>query len=516
MCPPTNARRVLLGDPLRVRQVLMNLVGNAVKFTAQGEIVVRADVQQLADSNAMVRLSVSDTGVGMDEATLTRIFEPFTQADEKTTRQFGGTGLGLAICRELAELMGGQITVESRQQVGSTFCLHLPMQLGAELPAEPQLPVANASLYTRRPSLADAVQRHCAGMGLPLTWDPAAQDIDAHIAGPLLIDASTHELLLAQCLAMPGAMRATLIAIATPAEAERLGLRLLLPEKAIVLKPVHQVALREALATVMGMPGLIAPAAPQREQIAALRGHVLLVEDDAVNAAVAQGYLAEIGCTCAWVTSAEAAIARNQTEHFDLVFMDLNMSDMDGFAATARIRAAETAGSRLPIVALTAHDAHSYRARVLQAGMDEILSKPYTLQDCRTMLARWLPAQEPSIALANLDGDAVQALNRIGNGGKALHARLAAIFERSSQPLMARLESALREQDLQQAADICHTLKSSAANVGGLAFAAKLRELEQHCRTGNAARATADHRELAAAYEPLLMVLRSSRMAVPA
>ncbi|HXC59470.1 MAG TPA: two-component regulator propeller domain-containing protein, partial [Steroidobacteraceae bacterium] len=121
VCPPASLRRGLRGDPLRVRQILMNLVGNAVKFTARGEIVVRADVEQLDEARAMVRLSVTDTGIGIDPAVLAKIFEPFTQADEKTTRQFGGTGLGLSICRELADLMGGRINVESRQQIGSTF-----------------------------------------------------------------------------------------------------------------------------------------------------------------------------------------------------------------------------------------------------------------------------------------------------------------------------------------------------------------------------------------------------------
>ncbi len=207
VCPPRGMRRQLRGDPLRVRQVLMNLVGNAVKFTAQGEIVVRADVEELGGDNVMVKLSVSDTGIGMDEAVLAKIFEPFTQADEKTTRQFGGTGLGLSICRELAELMGGRIAVESRQQVGSTFTLHLPMQLGAELAPRPQLPVVDARLCTRRPSLAEALQRHCAALGLTLAWEPQARIANRGAGELLLVDAGSCEALLARCLAA-GTVRA--------------------------------------------------------------------------------------------------------------------------------------------------------------------------------------------------------------------------------------------------------------------------------------------------------------------
>jgi signal transduction histidine kinase/ligand-binding sensor domain-containing protein/CheY-like chemotaxis protein/HPt (histidine-containing phosphotransfer) domain-containing protein len=516
VCPPTHAQRALRGDPLRVRQVLMNLVGNAVKFTAQGEIVVRADVEEFGTDRAVVKLSVTDTGIGMDEAVIAKIFEPFTQADEKTTRQFGGTGLGLAICRELAEIMGGRITVESKAQIGSTFTLHLPMQLGEQLVPEQALPARSARLCTRRPSLAESLQRHCAGLGIALAWEPQDMDRDPVPGEPLLIDAASCEPLLVRCLARPESQRGLLVVIATPAEVERLGLRLLLPERAVVLKPVHHVAVREALATVLGAPQLLADTPAPKQEAQVLRGHILLVEDDPVNAAVAEGYLAELGCTSAWVTSAEAAIARSRTEHFDLVFMDLNMSDMDGFAATGRIREREGGSPRVPIVALTAHDARTYRERVVAAGMDDILSKPYSLDDCRAMLLRWIRRPEAD-DLASVDTGAVRSLGRLGTGGpEALYNRLIGLFESSSQPVMAQLDAAIASRDFSQAADLCHRLKSSSANVGATAFAAALRELEQHCRQGEATQALDLHHRLAVAYPPLLATLRSRRMAVSA
>ena len=132
VCPPTHDQRRLIGDPLRVRQILMNLIGNAVKFTTQGEVVVKADISWIESDRATLRLTIADTGIGMDDATIAKIFEPFTQADESTTRRFGGSGLGLAICRELAELLGGTITVDSKPGVGSTFTLSLPLQVGPE------------------------------------------------------------------------------------------------------------------------------------------------------------------------------------------------------------------------------------------------------------------------------------------------------------------------------------------------------------------------------------------------
>jgi signal transduction histidine kinase/ligand-binding sensor domain-containing protein/CheY-like chemotaxis protein/HPt (histidine-containing phosphotransfer) domain-containing protein len=514
VCPPADPRRALRGDPLRVRQVLMNLVGNAVKFTSQGEIVVRADIEQTSDASAMVHLSVADTGIGIEPAVLAKIFDPFTQADEKTTRQFGGTGLGLAICRELAELMGGHITVESRQQIGSTFCLHLPMALGEELPAVPPLRATAAELVSRKPALLQALERHCAAFGIQASA-PGSEALHPPACGVVrVIDASTQETVLSRLLGGTEADRAATVVLATPAEAERLGLRVLLPERSVVLKPVHRVALREAIDAAMGghAPSSAISAA---DRLGHLQGHVLLVEDDPVNAAVAEGYLAELGCTAVWVTSAMAAIARIQTEHFDLVLMDLNMPDMDGFAATARIREQEAGRTRVPVIALTAHDARSYRPRVLAAGMDEILSKPYSLQECHQTLSHWIASAPESGSsalaaepLASIDGKAVAALEGLGSGRRGpLFARLVGLFDTSSRKLMLKLEEAIANGDMSTAADVCHRLKSSAANVGAMAFSARVRELEQICREEDAARAAVACRLLAGAHGPLLSAL---------
>jgi len=155
--PPAREHCSLRGDALRVRQILMNLIGNAVKFTAQGEVIVRADVHRAAPGGASLEISVSDTGIGMDAVTIGRIFEPFAQGDESTTRRFGGSGLGLAICRELAQLMGGSIDVESRPQAGSTFHLRLQLPTGPTLAAPaPAWPQRRVRILTRRPALAES------------------------------------------------------------------------------------------------------------------------------------------------------------------------------------------------------------------------------------------------------------------------------------------------------------------------------------------------------------------------
>jgi signal transduction histidine kinase/streptogramin lyase len=381
VCPPLRSQAGLLGDPLRVRQILMNLVGNAVKFTSQGEVVVRADVEAVGADRASVKISVSDTGIGMDAAAMKRIFEPFSQADETTTRRFGGTGLGLAICRELADIMGGTITVESQPQIGSTFSLTLPMKAvpadaaapagaaqtvatSAAAAAADSIPVVRATpvaesvptasgeaspsiamrrvrIVTRRPSLEEALSRHASGLGLQVVREPAISSPLPSADEIVVFDAGTHRDELQFCLAAVEIARVRVIAIATAADVESLGLRLLLDEKRIVLKPVHRIAFQDALACAAGVQTETGGGGARREAASdtpALQGHILLVEDEAVNAAVAEGYIAAFGCTSVWVRNGADAVARSATERFDLILMDLNMPDMDGFAATALIR----------------------------------------------------------------------------------------------------------------------------------------------------------------------------------
>jgi CheY-like chemotaxis protein len=241
------------------------------------------------------------------------------------------------------------------------------------------------------------------------------------------------------------------------------------------------------------------------------------------------------------VTSAAAALSLAQTQRFDLILMDLNMPDMDGIAATLRLREAEAqrGGARTPIIALTAHDAHGHRERVQRAGMDDILGKPCTLQEFHALIARWLsdarllagPAQAdaageiagaggdapPDGALACVDVAAVQVIARLGTGGTAaLFQKLVGLFETSSRPLMSALAAAVSERRFDDAAAICHRLKSSAANVGAMAFSAGLRGLEQQCRARDFEAAQSECRQLVAAHEPLLAALRSFEWAASA
>ncbi|MEJ0039956.1 MAG: two-component regulator propeller domain-containing protein [Gammaproteobacteria bacterium] len=564
VCPPARAERALLGDPLRVRQILMNLVGNAVKFTSVGEVVVRADIESIEGDDARVRIRVTDTGIGMDAAAMSKIFEPFSQADETTTRKFGGTGLGLAICRELADLMDARITVESKPRIGSTFSLSLPMKVGEALAVTPsQIPAKRVRVLTRRQSLEESLTRHAASLGVGIT--------DEH-ADITIVDASTYQEELRSMLA--SSSRSSLIVLARNAEVEALGLRVLLHEKAVVLKPVHRIALQEALAVASGLEVEAGGSAPLSDtSTPQLRGHVLLVEDEAVNAAVAEGYLSALGCTMAWVKNGNDAVARSGAERFDLIFMDLNMPGIDGFTAAKLIREQEDgpdkAGARVPIIALTAHDAVNFRSRVLEARMDDILSKPYSLDECTRILRRWLPApgnravespvcatvsaplagattpftcasgrtpdtllengpggtpagvdvsrvaatarpaeRRTATALASVDASAVAALKKLRGGTQAdLYSRLVELFRASSADSLTQLGAALDTGDLLAAAAACHKLAASAGNVGALAYAKQLRELEHLCAGSQANGAGEIYQALRAAYAPLIDAL---------
>jgi signal transduction histidine kinase/ligand-binding sensor domain-containing protein/CheY-like chemotaxis protein/HPt (histidine-containing phosphotransfer) domain-containing protein len=540
VCPPVGESRELAGDPLRIRQIVMNLVGNAVKFTMQGEVVVKADVDTSEPARPMLRISVADTGVGMDAATIAKIFEPFTQADESTTRRFGGSGLGLAICRELAELMGGSVAVESRPNVGSTFHVAMPLQACGESAQHGPAPFAQRGvrILTRRPALAESLVRHVSALGLTAIVDGGGGDdgdggVDRAAAAVgedlIIVDLSTQGAFVKAVFDAAGAPRPPVVVVATAAQIEALQLARSIDAELIVPKPVHREVLALALGAAAGRePAAANPAAHPAPDPAIIGGHVLLVEDEPVNAAVAQGYLSELGCTYAWVENGPEAVARSAAEKFDLIMMDLNMPTMDGFATTRLIRQRE--GNRhVPIIALTAHDAKNYRASCLDAGMNDLLSKPYTLEQCAQLLRRWLGRSEesapkdsapplvapsgtdsslPLAALSGVDATAVAALRNLRAGAHAdLYSKLVDLFRAGSTDAIVQLGSALEADDLKGASAVCHKLASSAANVGALAFARDVRRLEKICDEGDKARAQRLCGRLAAAHPGLLAEL---------
>jgi signal transduction histidine kinase/ligand-binding sensor domain-containing protein/CheY-like chemotaxis protein/HPt (histidine-containing phosphotransfer) domain-containing protein len=507
VCPPLPDAPHLLGDPLRIRQIVLNLVGNAVKFTLQGEVLVKAEIDPVISGRALARISVTDTGVGMDAATIQRVFEPFTQADESTTRRFGGTGLGLAICRELTERMGGTVAAESRPNVGSTFRLSLPLEASEPGSAAPVVRLAprTVRILTRRPALAESLARHASAFGLTVIRDES--DLDLTSGKDLIIaDLSTHASVVQSLFSDARLPRP--VVVGTTAQIEALDLRHPIDAQLVATKPVHRDALYAALSAAAGES--VAPARELHHAAAdrtTLGAHVLLVEDEPVNAAVAQGYLAELGCTCVWVDSGAEATARSATERFDLIMMDLNMPTMDGFATTRLIRERQGPSSRVPIVALTAHDAKSYRDSCINAGMNDLLSKPYTLEQCAQLLRRWIvhPAEPAIEAVAEIDATTVTGLKSLRGGGQSdLYSKLVDLFQPTSSKAIAELDAALGACEFEAASAVCHRLASSAGNVGALAFARYARELERACNERDRIRAQRLYDMIRAAHPALI------------
>ena len=409
---PTDLNLACCGDPFRLRQVIANLIGNAVKFTARGEVVVSVTLLQHTDVGSTVNVSVRDTGMGIAAQSHDKIFEHFSQADGSTTRQFGGTGLGLAICKRLLALMGGSISVVSAPGQGSTFtvelCLPPARQASTAQLASPMLRGQRVLLVDDNRTTCDILALQLRGWFMRVTCAGSAQEAlqcvadAAHDGGAFdlaVIDMHLGGLggqpLARAIRAQPGAAATQLLLLSSAyANADELtrqdagALRYL-------NKPVRRADLLRTLTHLLVSAGPraavhVEPSAPAESS---LRGHVLLVEDNEVNQMVACQMLDTLGMTTEVAGSGAEAISLVQAGDFDLVLMDCQMQGMDGFEATRRIRDWERAGaqpSRLPIVALTANVMPGDREACLAAGMDDYLAKPIAMARLAETLARHL------------------------------------------------------------------------------------------------------------------------------
>ena len=408
LCP------IVYGDPARVRQVLANLVGNAVKFTERGEVVIGADVVADDAGACTVRLWVRDTGIGIDPDRHAAVFDSFTQADGSTTRTHGGTGLGLTISRTLVELMGGRIGMESVRHRGSTFWCELtfakpaavaPRCTGQAITASGRALIIDDNPTSRRifGELLQAcglttVEAASGAAALEIVHDRADEPFDLVVLDAELPDHESERVGRALRFA-PGAHDAALV-IAT-----RLGhdveLRTLRGD-AIVTKPLRLEALRNAVAIALGLHAASADGAAagglERPAPLALGLRVLLAEDNRVNRTVAVRMLAKLGCSVEAVDTGLQAVDAAARQTYDVVLMDVQMPVMDGLEAAAEIRRQENHRRHLPIVAMTAHAMDGDRERCLEAGMDDYISKPVTLNGLAAALARWLPAREAASA----------------------------------------------------------------------------------------------------------------------
>jgi signal transduction histidine kinase/DNA-binding NarL/FixJ family response regulator len=506
----------VIADAGRIRQVLVNLVGNAIKFTGRGHVLVSVTGVARAPDQAALRIAVEDTGPGIPASERERVFDKFRQLDSSPTRTHGGTGLGLAISRALVRRMGGAIGLDSEVGHGSTFWFTLPLALDqAPAPAEdtPALGDVRILIVDDHPVqrlILEELLDHwgmrgqavdTAGGALTALRQAAARGERFDIA---LIDdrPGLDGMELARRIKNEPALAGTaLVLLATMRQRGRADEIQRAGFSGYLRKPVHQSHLMDVLATVWsarqssdGTPLISRHLLRSERHVQAgvlplVRGaRVLVAEDNAVNQKVARRMLEHFGCRVDVAANGREALALTEHGFYDVVFMDVHMPEMDGFAATAALRARERTGARRSfIVAMTARAMAGDRERCLAAGMDGYISKPVTAERIAEVLlqargpraeraSQQMPREADTERLSPMD---VRRLREISGGDAGVEKDLIETFLESGEELLVALEAALRQGDLAGLQRLAHTLKGASANMGATRMEGMLMLVEQ-------------------------------------
>ena len=495
----------LLGDPLRLSQILVNLVGNALKFTARGHIELRVEpdpnvaAADIAPGAFALRFTVEDSGLGISGEQQARLFQAFAQADASTTRLYGGTGLGLAISQQLVRKMGGVIAVDSEPGVGSNFSFTVQLQPAAD--QTPRLLPVPAQVLGKRVLVVDdseAARRmltiQLGGLGLQAravaSGEAAVAALQLEKSDILLIDADMPDLDGVETLrrigadpelgGVPAILMVTAYAREHNSEAAEQVRRM-----PFIDKPANPYLLRSAIMTALGLDAgqaAVKPAAPPSFAVQRIRGaHVLVVDDNSINQQVASEVLQRAGVRVDLAASGDEAARMVHVRKYDAVLMDIQMPDMDGYQATALIRADER-HTALPIIAMTAHAVAGYRERCLDMDMNDYVTKPIDPDTLYAVLATWVapdsgraqvdqpeaprpgepaPATPPE-ARPGIDMEA--ALERLG-GHSALLTRLLSLFANDFAATLQHIHDAIDAGDRAHAAELVHKIRGAAGNI---------------------------------------------------
>jgi len=508
----TDLPTALIGDPLRLGQILLNLGNNAVKFTEEGEVVFGAEVVEQDDNGVLLHFSVRDSGIGMSPKQQEKLFQSFSQADTSTTRRFGGTGLGLAISKKLTGMMGGEIWVESKEGVGSTF--HFTARLGkqqgvaskrrsklTELGPLKVLVVDDNG--TSREILSEMLTSFGFEVESAASGEAAIEQLEK--AGPgapfdlVLMDwkmpgvdgvQTTQAIQSSPNLTHPP----TVVMVTAYGREEAIEAAQGVTINSFLTKPVTPSTLLDALMHAMGYEVTSETRASSRQDeaaadIAKLRGaKILLVEDNEINQELAVELLGSNGIEVAVANDGKEALAKlEQGEAYDGILMDCQMPVMDGYEATRRLRRKERFKD-IPVLAMTANVMAGDREKVLDAGMNDHIAKPINVQEMFHTMAKWItPAHPQSGTVAmqeqkedfpELDGvDTAAGLART-QGNSALYRRLLGRLSESHAGFFGEFEAAVKSRDWALAQRLAHTLKGAAGNIGATALQAACAALE--------------------------------------
>jgi two-component system sensor histidine kinase/response regulator len=502
------------GDPGRLRQVLVNLVGNAIKFTDQGEVVIRAEIEAETPTGVLARFAVVDTGIGIPLDRQAAVFERFMQVDGSTTRRHGGAGLGLAISRELVGVLGGTIGLQSEPGQGSTFWFTLPLEKHSEpvpmpLAAPEELHGMHILAVDDNATSRTILTKMLRGYGcrvetassgpeaLKLLRAAAQSGESFRVA---LLDMQMPEMdgeALARSVKDDPAIRDVILVVLTSMGQRGDAARLQSVGVAgYLLKPIKRAQLLDALKAILGY-GLqkaddLKPRMITRHTLSEQRDlRILLAEDNAINRKLAVTLLTRAGYSVETVENGDQAVEALKDRQYALVLMDVQMPEVDGFEATARIRAHEGEARRTPIIAMTAYAMTGDRERCLAAGMDDYLAKPLQARDLFGMIERWtrIPSAKFEVGPVPAD-DGSAVLNRAKglfycNGDQDLFAELLTSFVAGLPGDVDRLKLSLASNDVRTFTRIAHTIKSVAATFGAERLFDVARELEAIGVEGN-------------------------------
>ncbi|MCB1985274.1 MAG: response regulator [Burkholderiales bacterium] len=513
---PPNTSINLQGDPFRLRQIVINLINNAIKFTKKGEVVVRTKILGETEKQFKIQLCIEDTGIGIAPQAINKIFEHFSQADARTTRQYGGTGLGLAICKLLIELMHGRIWVDSAPEKGSRFFVELELDKAHK----PVTSIADNQIFkdvyvlvvddnrTNREILVNQLaswnmQVFCAASGAEALhiMKQAVKDniffrlaiLDMHMPGMDGLELARAIQSDAQ-FGQPSLMMLASTVTDTLKKNQETGI------VRYIQKPIRQSDLYNVIATILTVAHADLQVNDRRNVSKEndLQGIVLLAEDNPVNQQVARAMLQSMGLQMELAVNGQEAYQMVRDKHYDLVFMDCQMPVMDGYEATKLIRQLTGERGGLSIVALTANALSDDRQKCLDVGMNDFLSKPFSLAQLRATLERWLPnhgkdnqtvTEVNTVAVAHDSFPAAgrMVINReklavLGSleteDDKQLLKNVLSVFQTSAPQTMSQINQAVLAQDFETIKRNAHSLKSSAGSIGAerLAYLCQLME----------------------------------------